>query len=247
MNVVSFSVCAYRRRPELLQSYEKMGVNVGFDNAMVAAKVDVLFIAVQPNNLTQMVSGVRGKIRSETLVVSLVAGLTGQRVASLLQVPCVFRTQIGGEWGLPEPDPADYAPDEEEAKLPAPLTIEDRLRAQKAHDRRKKEAAVRANVNTAMRALVPEHSDLLALIAQLAKVAQSLGLPLPSAKEVAQSGICDVVMEQRVCGAHVQLPELHPGARVKVTPTSSDVPDKTGIVKVKLKSEETSTSTCVLS
>lgn len=96
------------RRPEALGAYAHIGVHVCFDNALVASTVDVLFIAVQPNNLTQLVSGIRGKIRQETLVVSLIAGVGSDRMCNLLQVPCVFRTRIGGEWGLPEPDPKEY-------------------------------------------------------------------------------------------------------------------------------------------
>lgn len=96
------------RRPETLYNYSQIGVNVCFDNALVASTVDILFIAVQPNHLTQLVSVIRGKIRQETLVVSLIAGVGSERMCNLLQVPCVFRCSIGGEWGLPEPDPKEY-------------------------------------------------------------------------------------------------------------------------------------------
>ena len=38
-----------------------------------------------------------------------VAGLSSERISQLLQAPCVVRTQIGGEMGLPEPSEEDEA------------------------------------------------------------------------------------------------------------------------------------------
>jgi len=226
------------RRPEMLASYEKLGCNVCFDNALVASKADCLFIGVQPNNLTQISSTLRGKIRQETLVVSLVAGVTGERVSQLLGTSYVFRTQIGGEWGLPEPDQKDLDLALSRAKL-TPAEMAEPKRKQAALEAfQAKESVIIANVATALRALVPERGDLQKLIQSESRLALTMGLSEQSAMEVSQGAICNHVLEQRILGQHVMMGELPPGTKVRMIPTSSDAAEKMGVIQYKLKNRE---------
>jgi pyrroline-5-carboxylate reductase len=52
------------------------------DNALVAAQSDVIFLAVKPQQMAQVASGLRGKLSAQGLVVSIIAGV---RLASLAE------------------------------------------------------------------------------------------------------------------------------------------------------------------
>lgn len=117
------------------------------------------------------------------------------------------------------------------------MTDEEKRKVAKALERRKRDATIVENVQTALRALVPEPSDLRELIKLHSKVGTSMKLPNMSAMEVAQGAVCDAMVEQRICGQHLPMQELRHGAKVRITPTSADVADKIGNIKAKLPSE----------
>jgi hypothetical protein len=117
------------------------------------------------------------------------------------------------------------------------VTDEEKRKVANALERRKKEATIVENVQTALRALIQEPSDLRELIKLHSKVGTSMKLPNLSAMEVAQGAVCDAMVEQRICGQHVPMLELRNGAKVRITPISADVADKIGSIKAKLPSE----------
>lgn len=53
---------------------EKFGIEAVADNAVVAAKADVLFLAVKPIFLGEVIEGIRESVREETIIISIVAG-----------------------------------------------------------------------------------------------------------------------------------------------------------------------------
>lgn len=57
------------------------GARTTEDNAEVAAEVEVLFLSVKPQRLAEVMSGLRGKIPGDTLVVSIAAGTRLKTIA----------------------------------------------------------------------------------------------------------------------------------------------------------------------
>mmetsp|Transcript_38391 Transcript_38391/g.94355 ORF Transcript_38391/g.94355 Transcript_38391/m.94355 type:complete len:609 (-) Transcript_38391:2086-3912(-) len=239
-HVPARNVYVSTRRPETLVHYERTGVNVCFDNAKVAAKADVLFLACQPNNIAQIASVIRGLVRHETLVVSLMAGQTSERVAQLLQVPCVFKTQLGKESGLPVADEREVSEAITRVTSGAEGGSVDEIkkRAHRLEESRHKEALGLANIAASMRALVGDADDLAKLIVSLSKLLMVLVSSEVSARDVAQGAICNFMREQRIWGHHVMMDELPVGARVRMAATSSDMPERGGVIKEKLRNRE---------
>jgi pyrroline-5-carboxylate reductase len=58
------------------------GARVVDDNADVASHADVVLLAVKPQQMTDVLSDIRGVIRGDTLVVSIAAGVTLARLAA---------------------------------------------------------------------------------------------------------------------------------------------------------------------
>ena len=55
---------------------ERFGIAAGTDNCVVAREADILFLAVKPNLLTEVIGQIREEVRNETVVVSIAAGKT---------------------------------------------------------------------------------------------------------------------------------------------------------------------------
>ena len=94
------------RGPERLASYEKLGVVCCYDDGAVAQRADMLVIACLPAHMQQVAKALRGNVRSTTLIMSIVAGYSTDRMASLLRVSPgqLLKPLLGGESGLPLPD-----------------------------------------------------------------------------------------------------------------------------------------------
>jgi pyrroline-5-carboxylate reductase len=70
-------------RPERLQQMaQKYGVVPARDNREVAGKADVLVLSVKPQNLQEALTSIRDCVKSDTLVISIVAG---KKVANIAQ------------------------------------------------------------------------------------------------------------------------------------------------------------------
>ena len=55
---------------------ERFGIAAGTDNCAVAREADILFLAVKPNLLMEVIGQIRDEVREETVVVSIAAGKT---------------------------------------------------------------------------------------------------------------------------------------------------------------------------
>lgn len=55
---------------------ERFGIAAGTDNCVVAREADILFLAVKPNLLTEVIGQIREEVRKDTVVVSIAAGKT---------------------------------------------------------------------------------------------------------------------------------------------------------------------------
>ncbi|MEG2774745.1 MAG: pyrroline-5-carboxylate reductase, partial [Acetivibrio sp.] len=60
----------------LAQLKEKFGISVTKDNLEVTEKADILFLSIKPNVYPKVIEQIKGKIKKETVVVSIAAGQT---------------------------------------------------------------------------------------------------------------------------------------------------------------------------
>jgi pyrroline-5-carboxylate reductase len=85
MGVVSAdSISASDPNPAALDAFgrEVSGVKVGDDNIAVVKNADVLILAVKPQLMDSVLTEIRGAVVSKTLVVSIAAGITIERLAA---------------------------------------------------------------------------------------------------------------------------------------------------------------------
>lgn len=77
------------RGQELHQRY---GVNAFTDNRAAAAQGNVVILAIKPQRLSKVLSGLCGAISPDALVLSIIAGATISTISSGLQHPAVVRS-----------------------------------------------------------------------------------------------------------------------------------------------------------
>jgi len=85
-------VCSHpraERRDALVAAH---GVGVTADNAAAASTADIVLLAVKPQMLAPVLAELRGTLRDDQLVVSVIAGASTQALATNLQHPAVVRT-----------------------------------------------------------------------------------------------------------------------------------------------------------
>ncbi len=71
--------------------HEKYGITVLWDNAAAAARADVLILSVKPQHADAALAQIKGRLRPDALVLSIVAGLSLARIAAGLDHPLVVR------------------------------------------------------------------------------------------------------------------------------------------------------------
>jgi pyrroline-5-carboxylate reductase len=72
-------------RPERLETLcSQYGVTPAADNADLASQADVLILAVKPQNFAQVLAEIGDAVRTDTLVISIAAGITAARIAEAL-------------------------------------------------------------------------------------------------------------------------------------------------------------------
>ena len=85
-------VCSHpraERRDALVTAH---GVGVTADNAAAASTADIVLLAVKPQMLAPVLAELRGTLRDDQLVVSVIAGASTHALATNLQHPAVVRT-----------------------------------------------------------------------------------------------------------------------------------------------------------
>jgi pyrroline-5-carboxylate reductase len=85
-------VCSHpraERRDALVAAH---GVGVTADNAAAASTADIVLLAVKPQMLAPVLAELRGRLRDDQLVVSVIAGASTHALATNLQHPAVVRS-----------------------------------------------------------------------------------------------------------------------------------------------------------
>jgi pyrroline-5-carboxylate reductase len=85
-------VCSHpraERRDALVAAH---GVGVTADNVAAASTADIVLLAVKPQMLAPVLAELRGTLREDQLVVSVIAGASTHALATNLQHPAVVRT-----------------------------------------------------------------------------------------------------------------------------------------------------------
>ena len=82
--IASGKVCATRRRREALNQLAGQfpGLITFTDNAAAASGATVIVLSVKPANVAQVIEEIKGRIREDALVISVLAGLTTESIRS---------------------------------------------------------------------------------------------------------------------------------------------------------------------
>lgn len=108
------------RGSELIEHY---GIRFSTDNTEAVSNADIVILAVKPQKLRAVLAGLRGKIDSRALVLSIIAGASIQTISSGLEHPAVIRAmpntpaQIGQGITVWTASPAVTEPQLEAARL----------------------------------------------------------------------------------------------------------------------------------
>ncbi|HFC09149.1 MAG TPA: pyrroline-5-carboxylate reductase [Chloroflexi bacterium] len=84
-------VAAGPRQQRLERLETRYGIRTTRENATAAAEADVVVLSVKPQVLSKVLPELKGRIRPEALVLSIVAGATMERLSHGLQHPAVVR------------------------------------------------------------------------------------------------------------------------------------------------------------
>jgi pyrroline-5-carboxylate reductase len=85
-------VCSHPRAERRNALVAAHGVGVTADNAAAASTADIVLLAVKPQMLAPVLAELRGTLREDQLVVSVIAGASTHALATNLQHPAVVRT-----------------------------------------------------------------------------------------------------------------------------------------------------------
>lgn len=80
------------REERLDQLHEKYGIAGTTDNAQAASQADVVVLSVKPQRLSHVLEGLRGSLRPTTLVLSIVAGATIEKISTGLNHDVIVRS-----------------------------------------------------------------------------------------------------------------------------------------------------------
>jgi len=87
------SVMAADVREERLEFLaEEYGIKTTVDNAVLVAESAIIFLSVKPQNMAKMLEGIVGKLRKDTLIISIAAGVTSSYLADRLGDVSIIRT-----------------------------------------------------------------------------------------------------------------------------------------------------------
>ncbi|MFC1879029.1 pyrroline-5-carboxylate reductase [Chloroflexota bacterium] len=80
------------RQARLDQLNERYGIQGYLDNAKAASQADVVILSVKPQRLGRVLGGLKGAIRADALILSIVAGATIQKITGGLDHNIVVRS-----------------------------------------------------------------------------------------------------------------------------------------------------------
>lgn len=85
-------IAAGPREERLEELKSRYGIGIESDNARAARESDVVILSVKPQKLDKVLKGLKGSIRSNALVLSIVAGATIEKIANGLDHPIIVRS-----------------------------------------------------------------------------------------------------------------------------------------------------------
>jgi pyrroline-5-carboxylate reductase len=85
-------ICSHPREARRNELREKYGVSVSEDNQTVALESDVLLLGIKPQVLATVAAELRGRLRDDQLVISILAGATTRALKDSLQHAAVVRS-----------------------------------------------------------------------------------------------------------------------------------------------------------
>ena len=85
-------IAAGPNQDRLLQLQQRYGIEVKTDNAIAAKEADVIVLSVKPQRLDRVLTGLRGAIRPNALVLSIVAGASIRKLSHGLDHDVIVRT-----------------------------------------------------------------------------------------------------------------------------------------------------------
>lgn len=247
------------RGPERLGSYEKLGVSCVYDDAAVAQRADLLVLACLPSQIQQVAKALRGNVRGTTLVLSIVAGFSAERMAALLRVSPgqLVKPLLGGESGLPIPDdltaaatPAKAAAAGEQPQQQAAAdkpgkrsTLANSVsRAEAALERRRaaeilRRQHLRLHVMTAFRASLADDTARRRYACAIADALRPLGMPDAPLLTISRTSLTGEVPELKIWGEHCAQPQLKVRQHVLVLPGGADLDTRDGHVEMRIDDE----------
>ncbi len=80
------------RRERVEDLKQQYGVQAFTDNAEAACRADIVVLSVKPQRLDKVLAGLRGRLKAEALVLSIVAGASIEKISSGLQHGLVVRS-----------------------------------------------------------------------------------------------------------------------------------------------------------
>jgi pyrroline-5-carboxylate reductase len=85
-------ICSHPREGRRHELQERYGVGVAEDNQTVALESDVLLLGIKPQVLETVAEELRGRLRADQLVISVLAGATTHALKTALHHPAVVRS-----------------------------------------------------------------------------------------------------------------------------------------------------------
>ncbi len=80
--IAASNLTVTRRRVQLIQHIKDLGINVTSDNKQAVADADILFIAVKPYQLKQIVEEISPVVKLGTIIISLATGVDSATIQS---------------------------------------------------------------------------------------------------------------------------------------------------------------------
>jgi pyrroline-5-carboxylate reductase len=85
-------ICSHPRESRRKELHEKYGVGVAEDNQTVALESDIVLLGIKPQVLSTVAEELRGRLRDDQLVISVLAGATTHALKTALHHPAVVRS-----------------------------------------------------------------------------------------------------------------------------------------------------------
>ena len=80
-NSISDNIIVYDKNKEgLVKLSDKFGINIAKDNIEVVKESDILFLAIKPNILYDVIDEIKDDVNEETVIVSIVAGQSIEKI-----------------------------------------------------------------------------------------------------------------------------------------------------------------------